>query len=107
MSVSAGQLARLIRSKNAGPFNITFDLMFEEEEAFEDVVASGAVTPTWVASTYGVEESDVQVHVYRPGLAIKVTIPRRYPSGDPRDGDVFGCQQYEPFSELAIGKETE
>jgi len=24
-----GELAKLIRSKNAGPFNLTFDIMFE------------------------------------------------------------------------------
>ena len=39
-----GKLARLIRSKNAGPFELTFDIMFEDPESFERVRASGALS---------------------------------------------------------------
>ena len=40
-----GELARLIRSKNAGPFELTFDIMFDDEETFERVKKSGALSP--------------------------------------------------------------
>ena len=36
-----GTLAKLIRSKNAGPFWITFDLMFESESDFQRAVKAG------------------------------------------------------------------
>ena len=29
-----GEVARLIRSKNAGPFELTFDIMFDDERSF-------------------------------------------------------------------------
>ena len=29
-----GELARLIRSKNAGPFELTFDIMFEDNATY-------------------------------------------------------------------------
>ena len=37
-----GELARLIRSKNAGAFTLTFDIMFETEDAYRKVLASTA-----------------------------------------------------------------
>ena len=40
-----GELAKLIRSKNAGPFMLTFDVMFEDENAYRKVLASGVLDP--------------------------------------------------------------
>ena len=37
---SLGELARLIRSKNAGPFELTFDIMFEEAPAWSAAKSS-------------------------------------------------------------------
>ena len=39
-----GELASLIRSKNAGPFELTFDIMFDNVDSFERVKASGALS---------------------------------------------------------------
>jgi hypothetical protein len=38
-----GKLASLIRSKNARPFELTFDIMFDNLASFERVKASGAL----------------------------------------------------------------
>jgi len=100
-----GDLARLVRSKNAGPFTLTFDVIFDEEAAFDRVTGSGIIDAAWVARTYGVPEGDVQVHAYRPGLAIKVTIPRELPAGSRGDRDIFGAQQSAPLIELDIPSE--
>jgi hypothetical protein len=97
-----GELAALIRSKNAGPFLITFDIMFRDRATYERVVAAGILSPDWFAATYLVPADTVQVYRYSPALSIKVTIPRRYASGDPWDGDVFGCQQYGPLVVLPV-----
>ena len=35
-----GELAKLIRSKNAGPFWITFDIMFANDTDFKRVVSA-------------------------------------------------------------------
>jgi len=43
-SVSLGKLAQLIRSKNAGPFWITFDIVFENDVDFERVVSAKVLT---------------------------------------------------------------
>ncbi|MGH6620048.1 MAG: DUF4387 family protein, partial [Alphaproteobacteria bacterium] len=44
-----GELARLIRSKNAGPFVLTFDIMFADREVYERVKQSGALSREAVA----------------------------------------------------------
>jgi len=95
-------VAALIRSKNAGPFTLTFDVIFDDAAAFDRVAAAGIIDAAWVARSYGVAEGDVQVHVYRPGLAIKVTVPRDVPAGARGERDVFGAQQAAPLIQLDI-----
>ena len=97
-----GELAILIRSKNAGPFQLTFDIMFAREEEYRRVVTSGVLTKEWFARTYGLPVQEIGLYDYEPAWAIKVTIPRPVPSGDPLDTDVYGGQQYGPLVALDI-----
>ncbi|MBW2145679.1 MAG: DUF4387 domain-containing protein [Deltaproteobacteria bacterium] len=97
-----GELAGLIRSKNAGPFQLTFDIMFDREDKYRRVVAAGVITEEWFKKTYGIPEGEIGIYYYEPAWAIKVTIPRPVPSGDPLDTDVYGGQQYGPLVNLEI-----
>jgi hypothetical protein len=96
------ELAALVRSKNAGPFLLTFDFVFADEPAYRRVLESGALGPDLFHRLYGTPPDQVQVFPYPPGLAIKVTIPRPVPSGDLADTDVFGGQLFGPLAELEI-----
>ena len=96
------ELARLVRSKNAGPFAVTFDLIFDDPATFEAVRDAGVVTPRLFAELYGVPEEQVTLVAYGPALAIKATIPRPIASGDLADSDVFGAQFYGPLVELDV-----
>ncbi|MYH41994.1 MAG: DUF4387 domain-containing protein [Chloroflexi bacterium] len=96
------ELARLVRSKNAGPFAVTFDLIFDDPSTFEAVRDAGVVTPGLFAKLYGVPEEQVTLVAYTPALAIKATIPRPVASGDLADTDVFGAQLYGPLVELEV-----
>ena len=42
---TVGELARYIRSKNAGPFWITMDIFFDDDSSFEQVSNSESITP--------------------------------------------------------------
>ena len=44
-------IAKVIRSKNAGPFEITLDIVFKTEEDFEAVKKSGVITRELVSSS--------------------------------------------------------
>lgn len=95
-------LARLIRSKNAGPFELTFDIMFEDEKTYERVKRSGAVSREAVARRYGLPAADVKFFFCDNALAIKASIPRPVFQGDPRDSDGHGGQQYAPLMDIDI-----
>ena len=96
-------LAKTIRSKNAGTDKITFDVIFRERDTYEMVKRSGALSRQSVCDVLGIEPARITDFVeYDPAFAIKFTILRTRPSGSPGDGDIFGAQQYAPFLDLDI-----
>ena len=98
------QFTKLIRSKNAGPFELTFDIMFKNPGSFNDVLKSQALTPKVVAQLYRVNVQQVRFFVIEELLAIKISIPRRVFSGDVRDTDVYGGQFHGPLVRLPVKK---
>lgn len=97
------EIAKTIRSKNAGVNQITFDIIFPDAASYRRVVASGAVTRETVARLYGIEESRISDFVtFDPANAIKFTIYRTRPSGSPGDWDILGCQHYGPLMDLEV-----
>lgn len=98
-----GELAKTVRSKNAGVDRITFDIMFPEKETYDLVRSSGALTRQTVTDLFNIEDSRITDFVeFEPALAIKFTIERSAPSGSPGEGDVFGCQQYPPLLDIEV-----
>ena len=97
------QLAKTIRSKNAGVNKITFDIIFREAAVYERVKRSRAISRESMAALYRIAPERISDFVeYDPGNAIKFTIYRLSPSGSAGDGDIFGAQQYAPLLDLDI-----
>jgi len=97
------QLAKTIRSKNAGVNKITFDIIFRDQPNYDRVKKSGALTRETMAKLYAIPLERISDFVeYDPAYAIKFTIYRRRPSGSAGDGDIFGAQQYAPLLDLMI-----
>jgi hypothetical protein len=95
-------LARLIRSKNAGPFQLTFDIMFETSEIYDRARTSGAFTPELMGKLFSQPPADVDVYFCTHARAIKVSMPRPLSQGDIGDSDGHGGQQYAPLMEIDI-----
>ncbi|MGI6180927.1 MAG: DUF4387 domain-containing protein [Agathobaculum sp.] len=96
-------LAKTIRSKNAGTDRITFDIIFRDPANYEKVKKSGVLNPKFVCELFNVDESRLADFVeFDPGYAIKFTINRLRPSGSFGEGDIFGCQQYPPLLDVEI-----
>ena len=96
-------LAKTIRSKNAGTDKVTFDVIFRKGVDYERVKRSGVLSRGAVARILNIDAERVTDFVeYDPAFAIKFTILRERPSGSPGDGDIFGAQQYAPFLGLTI-----
>jgi len=96
------ELAKLIRSKNAGPFQLTIDVMFEDRETYERVLASGVISVEEFSALYGTPAEEVRIINYEAANAIKITIPRPLTSGDIGDGDMMGGQLYGPLVDLEV-----
>ena len=90
-------IARVIRSKNAGPTTLTVDLMFNDSSGFERALGAASLQAGAVAALYGIEPSQVEVIPYPPAIAIKIVMDRRKVAGDPGDRDVYGAQQHAPL----------
>jgi len=95
-------LAKLIRSKNAGPFQLTFDIMFDGPEKYERVKKAGVINRELISRTYNVPGDQIDIYEYDAAYSFKITIPRPYISGNIDDTDIFGGQQYGPLVNLEI-----
>lgn len=95
-------IAQVCKSKNAGPFELTIDVVFAERAMFERVRATGILGPELFARLYGVPEESILFTPYPAGNAFKATLPRLLASGDVGDTDVYGAQQHAPLLDVEI-----
>jgi len=97
------EIAKTIRSKNAGVDKISFDVIFPDRVAYDHVRESGVPSREAVCMIFGIDTAQITDHVeFHPALAIKFTIYRRVPSGSPGDADIFGSQQYGPLLDIDV-----
>jgi Domain of unknown function (DUF4387) len=97
------EIAKTIRSKNAGVDKITFDVIFPDRATYDRVRESGILSRAAVCLIFGIDAAQITDHVaFDPALAIKFTIYRRMPSGSPGDADIFGSQQYGPLLDIEV-----
>lgn len=97
-----GDLAAVVRSKNAGIHYLTVDIMFDSRDTYERVKASGALSREVVTDRYGLEPDVVRFFAYDAGLAFKATFPRDRSAGSPGDPDLYGAQQHAPLLDIVI-----
>ncbi len=91
-------LARVIRSKNSGPYELTFDIILNDKQTFDLMVKNKCITTKLIADLYKIKETDViNIIEFIPANAIKATIVRPMCSGDVRETDVYGAQQHAPL----------
>ncbi len=97
------ELARVLRSKNSGPFEVTLDILFDDPDIYRRVVKSGRLTRESVAALYHLPVERIMEFVrYDAALGIKITYLRDVPSGTVGDRDVYGAQQHAPLMDIDI-----
>jgi hypothetical protein len=96
-------LAKVLRSKNSGPFELTLDILFDDEEKYERVEKSGKINIEAISSLYRINAEDITNLVFfKKALGIKITFSRKTSSGTCGDRDVYGAQQHAPLFEILI-----
>lgn len=91
---------KILRSKNAGPLFITFDLIFNNKEDMQYVYDN--LKKEDVAKAYGVDESKIDIILYGVVNSVKITFPRKNISGSIDDNDIYGCQQHMPLANIIL-----
>lgn len=94
------EYTKILRSKNAGPLYITFDLIFNSGADMRYV--EERLTPALVAEAYSVLPEKVDIISYGVVNSIKITFPRSTISGSLDDTDVYGCQMHGPLANIII-----
>lgn len=100
-------VARVVRSKNAGPGLLTIDLFFDTNSDYEAAVAAGGLQAGAVAERYGLSANRVRRIPYPLARAIKITMDRPVVAGTPGDSDVYGAQQHALLLDVEITEGAE
>ena len=107
-TVNIREVAQVVRSKNAGPFRLTLDILFRDRAVYEQVKHGGSITAATIAGLYGLAEDQITDFVwFDPGKALKTTLIRPVSSGAPRDSDIYGAQQHAPLLGLTVTLDDE
>ena len=93
-------IAAILRSKNAGPLYITFDIIFHNKEDMRHVYS--VLKAEQIAFAYDVPVESVTIIPYEIVDSIKITFPRKIISGCVKDDDVYGCQQQMKLAQIEI-----
>jgi len=95
--------AKVIRSKNSGPYELTLDIIFKDREVYEAFKNKNVLTKRKIAGLYRCRVEDVLKIVYfEPAQALKITLKRPIPSGHPGETDIYGAQQHAPLFSLTF-----
>lgn len=106
-TVRLRDIAKVVRSKNSGPYELTLDVLFADEATYRRVREAAVFTRERIAALYRlpVEKVLKLVH-YDPAFAVKATLVRPLASGALGESDVYGAQQHAPLLELEIPEEV-
>ena len=98
------ELAQVIRSKNAGPFELTFDILFDRKAAYEEVKRSGALTrrEAGPALQHPAVDDILVAMFFDAAMAFKMTVKRRGHQGSSGERDTFGAAQHAPLMDIMI-----
>lgn len=97
------EVARIIRSKNSGPFELTFDVMFDDPAVYKRVKDANIFTNDTIKRLYRVTDEEILTNMYfDPALAWKCTIERPWAQGSVGERDTLGTQQHAPLLGIRV-----
>jgi hypothetical protein len=97
-----GEIALVVRSKNAGPFWITLDVFFRSDADFAYVRDSHVLTAEKIGELYGVDPAQVKRFELPEIRAMKFSMPRPVVAGSFEDRDLHAGQQHVPLALVPI-----
>lgn len=103
---SIRDFASVLRSKNASPYTVTLDIIFDSMDEYETVKKDDLFDDSTIADAYGIQPEEIKDVIYfDPANAVKITLDRAVVSGHIGDTDVYGAQQYAPILSIDFPKD--
>jgi hypothetical protein len=102
MMAKVVEIARYVRSKNAGPFWTTIEVFCDSKEAYEKIKFSKNMTAKKIAELYHVDETKVKVFHVDSINVVKFSYPRPMPQGHKYENDMHAGQQYIFLAETEV-----
>jgi hypothetical protein len=95
MAVNLIDIASVIRSKRAGPYELTWTSSSVTATGTKRSPPQRVSTALLISRRYQVPANDiVELVEFEPAAAIKITIRRPRVAGDVGEADVYGAQQH-------------
>jgi hypothetical protein len=96
-------IASVVRSKNAGPYELTLDVIFDNLDTYEKFKSFDLLHKSVIAKLYSITEKEVLVSMYwDQAMAYKATIVRPQVSGGFGESDTHGSQQHVPLMYIKV-----
>ena len=99
---TVGDLAELVRSKNAGPFWQTLDVFLPDDSSYRTVAESASISAETIARLYKVPAADVAIYRLPSIRVVKISFPRPSTQGGVEDRDMHAGQQHVPLAQLVL-----
>jgi Domain of unknown function (DUF4387) len=100
MSVTLGDLAVEVRSKNAGPFWMTLEAFMPDEETYR--IADALITEQLISELYRVAATSVQIFRMPELHVVKASFPRPVVQGSLHDRDMHAGQHHVPLANSVV-----
>ena len=95
-------IARFVRSKNAGPFWVTIDIFCDDDASYELIKNSPNLKLENVAALYNTVPDKMKIFYLDSLRAIKYSFERPHPSGWKYENDMHSGQQYIALSQIVL-----
>lgn len=100
---TVGEVCEYVRSKNAGPFWVTFDLFFKNRENFDRYARSPAIGAETFHRLFGAEPSQVKNFPVENLNMVKISCVRPTPSGSRVERDLHSGQMFVRLLDIDLG----
>ncbi|KAH7155944.1 hypothetical protein EDB81DRAFT_644842 [Dactylonectria macrodidyma] len=105
--LTIADVAAVVRSKNAGPYEITLDVIFDDAALYRHVRDSRVLDRAVIRKLYQLADGDITTCMfYEPALGWKFTFkrPESQPQGSVGERDTFGAQLHAPLLDIEVPK---
>ena len=96
------EVARIVKSANAGAAWLTFDIECDDAQALARVSAALRSDLDALAARLGVATAHVRLFEIGALNSIKISVPRRHPACGQDERDFDGLQQFIPLLDLEV-----